>query len=132
LNIGTGTGNSVIFTGSSGNNAALKIEVDATSNAIDLLNIKGDLDLSSGFDQLTFALLNGTSLNQQSYTFATYTGALTGTFNTVTGAPSGYAVDYSTPNAINLIAVPEPSTFGALLGGAALLLSSRRRRQGKA
>ncbi len=96
------------FTGSSSNLATYL--VDLTSLVSDTLAIAGALDLSDGFDQIQFQGTTGAS----SYTLATYS-SLTGTFDTVTGLPSGYQLIYG-PNSLTLQAVPEPSTWiGAAL-----------------
>ena len=45
----------------------------------------------------------GSTFNNGSYTFATYTGSLVGTFTTQTGLPIGYSVDYSQANLVRLV-----------------------------
>ena len=61
--------------------------------ACDLIAATGDLDITGG----TLAL-DVTAPTGSSYQIAGYTGSLTGTFATVTGLPSGYAVQYDTSN----------------------------------
>ncbi len=105
------------LTGASGNLASYL--VDLTSGSGDALLITGDLDLSTTFDQIVFQGTTGAA----SYQLATYTGTLTGVFDTVTNLPSGYVLQYNTGE-IDLVmtAVPEPSTWiGGLL--AVLLLA---------
>lgn len=129
LNIGTsGIANSVVFSGTSGSNAVLSIEIDANSNASDTLAIDGNLDLSSGFDQLTLTILNG-SVPDGIYTIATYTGTLTGTFNTV-NLPAGYSLEYGsgTNSEITLTNIPEPASWAVLLSGVVGVVGLRRRR----
>jgi autotransporter-associated beta strand protein len=71
-------------------------EVDATTS--DVLAVTGALDLTGATLELS-----GTPA-AASYTIATYTGALTGTFTASPALPSGYSFDYSTPGAIKLVA----------------------------
>ncbi len=70
-----------------------------------------------------------TAVDDLAYVIATY-GSLVGTFNSVSGLPSGYTVDYNFNNA-NQIAVdlvPEPGTIGMVgLGVMALMLVGRWR-----
>ncbi|EDY16010.1 autotransporter-associated beta strand repeat protein [Chthoniobacter flavus Ellin428] len=131
LNIGTGgTGNSVIFDGtSSASRAVLSIEIDANSSASDTLAIDGNLDLSSGFDDLTLTILNG-STPTGIYTIATYTGTLTGTFDNV-NLPAGYSLNYGsgTDSEITLTNIPEPASWAVLLSGVLGLAGLRRRRR---
>ncbi len=130
LNVGAAGGTtSLLFAGTSGNNAALRIRLDSTSNSSDLLFVNGNLDLSSAFDQLTLTVLNGTITALHTYTLATYTGTLTGTFNNA-ALPNGGTLNYGTGSnsSITLTVVPEPATALSLLGGMAMLLGIRRRR----
>jgi hypothetical protein len=130
LNIGTsGTGNSVIFGGTSISHAVLSIEIDANSSASDTLSIDGNLDLSSGFDDLTLTILNG-STPTGIYTIATYTGTLSGTFANV-NLPAGYSLNYGsgTDSEITLTNIPEPASWSVLLSGVLGLAGLRRRRR---
>ncbi len=71
-------------------------EVGATSS--DVLAATGNLNITgSTLD------LSGTPA-AASYTIATYTGALTGTFTASPALPSGYSLDYATPGQIKLVA----------------------------
>lgn len=127
LTVGTATGNTVNFVSAGAGNAVLSIELDATSSSSDLLFVNGNLNLGAN-DQLTLSLLNGSSPTNN-YTIATYTGSLTGTFNTIVGMPAGYSIDYGTgTNSSIMLTVPEPGAAVSLLGGLGLLLGIRRRR----
>jgi autotransporter-associated beta strand protein len=66
----------------------------------DTLAVTGNLDLTGS--TLAISVLGG-GATQSSYIIATYTGGLTGTFASVTGLPSGYAVNYDTPGQILLV-----------------------------
>ena len=66
----------------------------------DKLVVTGNLDLTGS--TLALSVLGG-GATEASYLIATYSGALTGTFGTVTGLPSGYAVNYATPGEIRLV-----------------------------
>ena len=70
-------------------------EVDATTS--DVLAVTGALDLSGSTLELS-----GTPA-AASYTIATYTGALTGTFAASPALPSGYSLDYTIPGVIKLV-----------------------------
>ena len=66
----------------------------------DTLVVTGNLDLTGS--TLTLSVLGG-GATEASYLIASYSGTLTGTFGTVTGLPSGYAVNYDTPGEIRLV-----------------------------
>ncbi|MEY2565379.1 MAG: fibronectin-binding autotransporter adhesin [Verrucomicrobiota bacterium] len=107
----------VTFSGTAGYN------VDISGGTSDKLIIGGALNLNSTTDQITF---NGAADGTTSYVLATY-GSVTGTFNTVNNLPSNYILFYGT-NELDLIAVPEPSTWiGGALALGALGFSQRRR-----
>lgn len=75
----------------------LKIEIDETSS--DLLSVAGQLDITGATLDISTV---GPPPSKDRYQIATY-GTLSGAFETVTGLPSGYVVDYlTTPNAISL------------------------------
>jgi fibronectin-binding autotransporter adhesin len=122
------TASNVVFTGANASNLASYV-VDLNSATSDLLAITGNLTLSSLFDQIAFQVQGATGA--ASYTLATYTGSLTGTFDNELNLPTGYFVDYSHSGQILLTMgtpVPEPGTW--LIGGfavGALLVSQRRR-----
>ncbi len=78
-------------------------EVDATTS--DVLAVNGALNLTGSTLQLS-----GTPA-AASYTIATYTGALTGTFTASPALPSGYSVDYTTPGVIKLVATAGFTTW---------------------
>ena len=117
----TMTASNVIFGGVSGDLGTYL--VDLTASAGDRLVITGNLDLSSAFDQISFQGTTGLA----SYQLITYSGLLSGTFDTVSSLPSGYSLVYGV-NEIDLVAVPETSTWvmGALVLGA-LFVSQRKR-----
>jgi autotransporter-associated beta strand protein len=116
------------------------IEIDAAAPAADLLDVLGtvslggSLDLSitgipSGWTGGTFLLINNDNSD-----------AVTGSFATITGVPSGFitSVSYSFIGVDSLgrvgngndvvltIAVPEPATLTALAGAAMVALKRRR------
>lgn len=70
-------------------------EVDATTS--DVLAVTGALNLTGSTLELS-----GTPA-AASYTIATYTGALTGSFNASPALPAGYSIDYATPGVIKLV-----------------------------
>jgi autotransporter-associated beta strand protein len=109
--------------------STLAINLDSSNN-IDSLAITGGLSIGAD-DTLTLNLLNGAALDQSSYTIATYTGALTGTFS-VTNLPTNYTVDYGVGgDSIQLVAVavPEPGALGTMLAGLGMLLGIQRWRK---
>jgi autotransporter-associated beta strand protein len=120
----TMTAGNVIFTGASGNLATLAIDMSGAT--ADRLAIIGNINLSTIFDRLVVTELATVTLPR--YQIVTYTGSLTGIFDTST-LPSGYWIDYSIPNEIDLVApVPEPATwFAAVLVTGAVAWSLRRR-----
>ncbi|MCX5660815.1 MAG: PEP-CTERM sorting domain-containing protein [Planctomycetota bacterium] len=86
-----------------------------------VLHILGNLALGGG-SILDLTGGNGVGF----YTIATYTGTLTGLFNSIT---AGYSVDYSVNHEIRVSgqAVPEPASMVVMLGLGGLLISRRRR-----
>jgi hypothetical protein len=65
--------------------------------------VNGNLDLSSALDSLDFSGLPSLA---GSWTLVSYTGARTGTFDTVTNLPAGYTLNYgaASNSAITLVA----------------------------
>ena len=120
----TMTAANVIFTGTTGNLATLAVDISVAT--ADRLVITGNLDLSTTFDRLTVAELATGTLSR--YQIVTYTGTLTGIFDNTT-LPSGYSIDYSIPNEIDLVdPVPEPATwFAAALALGAIVWHQRHR-----
>lgn len=117
--IGTFTVNNgdVIF----GDSAAFAVEV-AGDGSSDLLVVDGDLDLGT----LTTLNLSGV-FGGMTYTIASYTGTLTGTFNDVTGLDPAYSIDYgSGTNDFVTLVIPEPASVALLLAGAGAVLLRRR------
>ncbi len=66
-------------------------EIDGSES--DSLAVTGDLDISGA--ALDISVLSG-GATQPTYVIATYTGALTGTFASTPGLPTGYSVNYNT------------------------------------
>ncbi len=97
------------------------------SNTSDQIIGSGAFNLSN----LTLAL-NGTTSVAGSYTlFSGFTGnAVSGI--TITGLDPGYTGVLGTNGILTVSAIPEPSTFAALLGVSALGISVLRRRQTRA
>ncbi len=118
LTVGTdGNANSVIF----GDGATFAVEINDSGQS-DTLAILGDLDLSSTSDTLA---ITGAADGVTGYALATYTGELTGLFDSVTGMPDGYTMDYS-DGAVTLAVIPEPATAALLLLSSAALMRRRR------
>ncbi len=106
--------------------------VDPDNSASSDLAITGNLNLTGADSTLNLSFTDGDPVTG-TYTLATFTGTLTGTFADINNLPSGYAVDYN-PNSITLApsAVPEPAS-SLLLGfaGVSGLGWWRRRRNGQ-
>jgi autotransporter-associated beta strand protein len=96
----------VTFSGASGNLATYFVDIGVGANNSDRLTVGGSLSLTDSFDQILF---NGTPDGTSNYILATATGGITGTFDSGT-APAGYQFVYGA-NEIDLVAVPEPSTW---------------------
>lgn len=114
---------SLTFNGASGNLATYAADISGITS--DLLSVGGLLDLSNGFDQITFF---GTPDGTSSYTLATYS-ALSGTFENAI-VPSGYTLSYGTSQ-LELVPVPEPSAVAVAMGLLGLV-GWRERRKGVA
>jgi fibronectin-binding autotransporter adhesin len=101
---------------------------DIDGATADRITLSGNLDLSSASDTLNFNQINAPTA--PSYTLLSYSGTLSGTFDNVLNLPAGYAVQYNTGE-IDLVAVPEPSTWiGAALALAAIGFTQRKRLRG--
>ena len=97
VNPGTVGGIGILPVGGTTINGTYACDINATS--ADSLTVTGDLDLTGA----TLALNQLAAPTAASYTIATYTGALTGTFTASPALPAGYALDYTTPNQIKLV-----------------------------
>lgn len=112
--------------GNVASNGALDINI-GPSSASSLLAITGNLTLGAN------SVLNLTGLtggfDGSTYTIATFTGTLTGTFLSSTGLGAGYSVNYNA-NSITLsqTAVPEPATLALFMAAGAGLLLLRKRK----
>lgn len=97
----------------------LEIEIDA--EAIDRLDVAGNLDLTqASLDLIALGPVTGERL-----VFLTFGGQRTGAFANVSGLPTGYVLDFATPQQVALVRqVPEPASAATL---AALLLGLARR-----
>ena len=97
---------------------------DINGASADRITLTGNLDLSSA------EILNFNSISAPtapSYTLISYTGTLSGIFDTVQNLPAGYTIQYNTGE-IDLVAVPEPGTWiGAALALAAIGFTQRKR-----
>ena len=119
--------NGLTFIGQMGSLATYVVDLNSTTS--DDLVIIGNLNLSDGFDQISF---QGTA-GAPSYQVARFSGNLIGTFNTKTNVPAGYTLEYN-PGEIDLVqtsveAVPEPATwFGAALALVSTFSVMQRRR----
>jgi len=91
---GTSIG-TLTVTGNATLGGTLDVEYNSTTDAIDMLTVSGQLDLSGG--TLSFSdigPLPQLPLDQEAYIFAQY-GSLVGSLPSVANLPSGYVVDYS-------------------------------------
>ena len=99
----------------------LVIELDGSGN--DILNVAGDVDLSSGSDTLRFTGAPSSS----TFTFVNYAGTLTGTFDTVIDETNSLNLDKLSYSGGVFAIIPEPTT--ALLLALPSLLALRRRQR---
>jgi autotransporter-associated beta strand protein len=85
------------------------------------------LDITSG--QVTISTTG--TLDDAAYTIATYSSLTGSSFASITGVPTGYAVDYNYlgGNVIALVAVPESNAYGIAAGVFCLVLLAARRRR---
>ena len=117
VNDGTvGPGNSIDTLQIAGNysqtaNGILEIEIEPGSGKTDVLEITGTATLA-GTLNITGGGSTGFSVNQ-TYTFLTATGGVSGTFNPVTEdlAFLGVVLDYSDPNAVSFTLALDGTTF---------------------
>jgi len=126
---GTSIG-TLTVTGNATLGGTLDVEYNSTTDAIDMLSVSGQLDLSGG--TLSFSdigPLPQLPLDQEAYIFAQY-GSLVGSLPSVANLPAGYVVDFSYGESNNQIAlvVPEPAML-VLLAGLALAMAGARIRQ---
>jgi hypothetical protein len=112
---------SIIGDLSLGSNGRLNIQLGSVS---DLLKVTGNLDLSSQGDALMLSQLGSVEPGSE-FIIATYTGDLSGVFDTVS---PGYLVSYTTPHEVIVTAVPEANGSIVLLALAILHTKRRRRR----
>jgi hypothetical protein len=98
----SGTGGVIL-----GNGSVYVVQVGSAGVSDQLAITGGSIDLTSSSDTLSLSSLAG-AFDGTDYTIATFTQNLGGgTFNTVQGLPSGYAVQYN-PTSIKLVALPQP------------------------
>lgn len=126
---------SIVQDAAIGGHFAVQLDGSGAGSA-DLLRVGGLLDLTGG--EVDFSTVaGGLTPDDPAYVFATY-GALTGTFATITGLPTSYAIDYAYDNgtSANNVAlvfapapVPEPATVSLIAIGAVVGLGRRRRRR---
>jgi hypothetical protein len=106
-------------------NGTMNVELDG-ANLADLYNVTGLLAIGAN-STVNFSILE--ALTGNAYVFATYTTWNGTQFGTVSGAPSGWTIDYNYQgtNSFALVAVPEPGAIALGLFGSALLFARRRR-----
>jgi autotransporter-associated beta strand protein len=109
------------LSGASGNLAAYLVDISGLTS--DKLAISSSLNLSGSFDKIAFT---GPADGTTTYVLATYS-SVSGTFDTVTGLPSGYQLIYGATE-LDLAPVPEVSTWlSSALAFAGIGLTQRRR-----
>ncbi len=103
----------------------MNVELDG-ANFSDLYNVTGLLAIGAN-STVNFSILN--ALTGNVYVFAKYNTWNNVQFGTVTGAPSGWTIDYNYQgtNSFALVAVPEPGAVALGLFGSALLFARRWR-----
>lgn len=102
----------------------LDIEYDSDTEAIDLLVVSGELDLTGA--TISFSDLGTGTLDQQFYVFATYE-TLVGAPAIETGVPTGYSVVYDY-NGNSIALVPEPAMLVLLASMVLVIVGWRRQR----
>jgi hypothetical protein len=87
-----------------GESSDVRIDL-TTAGACDVVNVTGDLDLTSNLGKQIVFVTSPGGPSGGDYTFLTYTGTRTGTFFP-NNMPAGYTIDYSTPGQISIKAPP--------------------------
>jgi autotransporter-associated beta strand protein len=118
--------------------AGFSIQIDSNSLTTDLLEVTGTLTLGNGLAVLSATDLGfATLFAGETFAIATATGGVSGTFfdlpnlSTLMIGASAFEIRYL-PNAIHLVAVPEPTALTALTAGAGLLFGLGRLRRRRA
>jgi len=76
-----------------GNNLRASLQLEINGASADKLVVNGNVTLSATALASEIAITTfGSGATQSSYTLLTYTGTFTGSFNSITGVPAGYAV----------------------------------------
>ncbi len=147
---GVGAGSSIIEVGASGNtgtlilsggvifgtNSKLSFQLNSNSQTIDLFTITGSLSLGSGVAALVGDDLGSTALGAGTvFTLATTSGGITGNFigyadgSDITIGDNTFQINYGTLNGysndltLDVVAVPEPSSWRLLILSFAAYLS---------
>ncbi len=111
-----------------GSFSQMVVDINASAAGLsDRVAIFGNLNIGTN-TALVLNSIGGTSWSAPSYTIATFTGTLTGTFSNIIGLDPNYQINYGS-NAITLTAIPEPSSFAALAGLGMLGFAATRRRR---
>jgi len=124
---GLGNVGTLVLSGNLSLNGNSTLDFDVFGGSSDLLQISGPLSVSG----LPSIAIKATGTLSGPYTLATYGSSSVNSseFN-VTGVPPGYTLTVSS-NEVQLVAVPEPSTFVLLaIGALGLAAYFRRRRAG--
>ena len=123
---GVGAVGRLIFSENLTLNANSTLDFDLSGNSADLLAIGGSLNI----DAPVTIDINASGTLSGAYTLATYgssSGLVPGDF-LVSGMPAGYTLEVE-PNQLNLVSIPEPSSFVLVLAAATALISLRCRRR---